>query len=120
MRRFIDLADFPRDEIIALLALARRPSSDPVPHALPGKILGLPFFNPSLRTLASFQAEKARLRGSSFVITAGEGSWRLETRSGVVMDGAAAEHVREGIPVLAAYCDVLGIRAFAAGNNLAD
>ena len=47
----------------------------------------------------------ARLGGSSFVITAGEGSWRLETRLGAVMDGAAAEHVREGIPVLASYCD---------------
>ena len=30
----------------------------------------------------------ARLGGSSFVITSGEGSWRLETRRGVVMDGA--------------------------------
>jgi N-acetylornithine carbamoyltransferase len=120
MRRFIDLADFPRDEIIALLALARRLQSYPEPQALAGKILGLLFFNPSLRTLASFQAAMARLGGSSFVITAGEGSWRLETRSAVVMDGAAAEHIREGIPVLASYCDVLGIRAFAAGNNLAD
>lgn len=34
------------------------------------------------------------------------------------MDGAAAEHVREGIPVLASYCDALGIRAFADGKNL--
>src|SRR2546430_10519701 len=35
------------------------------------------------------------------------------------MDGAAAEHVREGIPALGAYCDALGIRAFAAGRDLA-
>src|SRR5207302_855128 len=35
-----------------------------------------------------------------------------------VMDGAAAEHVREGIPVLASYCDALGIRAFAEGKDL--
>ena len=34
------------------------------------------------------------------------------------MNGAAAEHVREGLPVLASYCDVLGIRAFADGKNL--
>jgi N-acetylornithine carbamoyltransferase len=54
------------------------------------------------------------------VITPGEGSWRLETRLGAVMDADAAEHVREGIPVLASYCDALGIRAFAAGKDLND
>jgi N-acetylornithine carbamoyltransferase len=43
----------------------------------------------------------------------------LETRDGVVMDGAAAEHVREAIPVLATYADALGIRAFASGEDLA-
>ena len=33
---------------------------------------------------------------------------------------SAAEHVREAIPVLASYCDALGIRAFALGRNLAE
>jgi N-acetylornithine carbamoyltransferase len=61
----------------------------------------------------------ARLGGSSFVINPGQGTWQLETRPGVVMNGAAAEHVREGIPVLASYCDALGIRAFAEGRDLA-
>jgi N-acetylornithine carbamoyltransferase len=36
-----------------------------------------------------------------------------------IMNGAAAEHIREGIPVLASYCDALGVRAFAEGKNLA-
>jgi len=120
MKRFVDLADFRRDEVLALLDLARSLQAHPQPQALAGKILGLLFFNPSLRTLASFQAAMARLGGSSLVITPGEGSWRLETRVGAVMDGAAAEHVREGIPVLASYCDALGIRAFAAGKDLND
>src|SRR5262245_65439027 len=61
----------------------------------------------------------ARLGGSSFVISPGEGTWILETRDGVVMDGAAAEHVREAIPVLASYADALGIRSFAGGVDLA-
>jgi N-acetylornithine carbamoyltransferase len=76
------------------------------------------FMNPSLRTLASFQAGMARLGGSSFVITPGQGTWALETRAGVAMDGTAAEHIREGLPVLASYCDALGIRAFADGRDL--
>ena len=119
MRRFIDLADFSRDELLSLLELARRLETRPEPHALAGKVLGLLFMNPSLRTLASFQSGMARLGGSSFVITPGSGTWQMESRDGVVMDGAAAEHLREGLPVLASYCDALGIRAFADGKDLA-
>jgi hypothetical protein len=47
------------------------------------------------------QAAMARLGGTSFVISAGAGSWKLETRDGVAMDGEASEHVREAVPVLA-------------------
>ena len=119
MKRLLDLADLEREEVLALLALAARLQHKGEPQALAGKILGLLFMNPSLRTLASFQAGMARLGGSSFVITPGQGTWQLETRTGAVMDGAAAEHAREGIPVLASYCDALGIRAFASGQDLA-
>jgi N-acetylornithine carbamoyltransferase len=119
MRRFLDLADFSREQIEELLVIARRLERVPEPDALRGKVLGLLFMNPSLRTLSSFQAGMARLGGSSFVITPGNGTWQLETRLGAVMDGSAAEHIREGLPVLASYCDVLGIRAFADGKDLA-
>ncbi len=117
--RFLDLADFTADEVRDLLALAVRLQQHPEPRALAGRILGLLFLNPSLRTLASFQAGMARLGGTSFVITPGQGTWALETRLGVRMDGGAAEHIREGLPVLASYCDALGIRAFAEGRDLA-
>jgi len=119
LARFMDLADFSGEEVRDLLALAERLQCHPEPQALAGKILGLVFMNPSLRTLASFQAGMARLGGSSFVITPGQGTWGLETRLGVRMDGSAAEHVREGLPVLASFCDALGIRAFADGKDLA-
>jgi N-acetylornithine carbamoyltransferase len=118
MNRFLDLADFDRGEILDLLELAQRLQDEPEPQALAGKILGLVFFNPSLRTLASFQAGMARLGGSSFVITPGQGSWQLETLPHAIMKGAAAEHIREAIPVLASYCDALGVRSFADGRNL--
>ena len=119
MKRFVDLAEVGREQVLELLTLALRLERHPEPRALAGKVLGLLFMNPSLRTLASFQAGMARLGGASFVITPGVGTWQLETRDGVVMNGAAAEHIREGLPTLASYCDVMGIRAFAEGKDLA-
>ncbi|HVT58806.1 MAG TPA: N-acetylornithine carbamoyltransferase [Thermoanaerobaculia bacterium] len=119
MKRFLSLAELTRAEVGDLLALASRLERAPEPEALRGKILALLFLNPSLRTLASFQAGMSRLGGTSIVISPGQGSWGLETRRGVVMDGAAAEHVREAVPVLAGYADALGIRSFAGGADLA-
>ena len=119
MKRFIDLAELSREQVQDLVTLATRLERTPEPLALAGKVLGLLFMNPSLRTLASFQSGMARLGGSSFVITPGQSTWQLETRDGAVMNGAAAEHIREGLPTLASYCDVLGIRAFADGKDLA-
>ena len=120
MKRFTDLAELSREHVRDLVALARRLETQPEPHALAGKVLGLLFMNPSLRTLASFQAGMARLGGNSLVITPGQSTWQFETRDGAIMTGAAAEHIREGLPVLSSYCDALGIRAFAAGEDLAD
>jgi N-acetylornithine carbamoyltransferase len=119
MHRFLDLADFTREQVVDLLELAERLQRHPEPQALAGKILGLLFLNPSLRTLSSFQAGMMRLGGSAFVVTPGQGTWQVETRLGAVMNAGAAEHVREAIPVLASYCDALGIRSFAEGKDLA-
>jgi N-acetylornithine carbamoyltransferase len=119
MNRFLDLADFERAQIKDLLGLAARLQQTPQPHALTGKVLGLLFLNPSLRTLASFQSAIMRLGGTAVVITPGQGTWQMETRIGAIMNGNAAEHVREAVPVLASYCDAIGIRMFAEHHNLA-
>ncbi|MBQ9877598.1 MAG: acetylornithine carbamoyltransferase, partial [Bacteroidales bacterium] len=34
-------------------------------------------------------------------------------RMGVVMDGDKSEHLREAIPVIGSYCDLIGVRSFA-------
>lgn len=118
MKRLVDLAELQREEVTSLLSLAQRLQERPEPQALAGKILGLVLFNPSLRTLASFQAGMARLGGSSFVISPGQGTWQLEMRDAAVMNGTAAEHVKEAMPVLASYCDALGVRLFAQWRDL--
>jgi N-acetylornithine carbamoyltransferase len=118
MKFFNDLADFSCDEVAALLALASRLDSNPEPHALSGKVLALLFLSPSLRTLASFQAAMTRLGGGAFVISPDMSIHGLETRPGIVMDGEAAEHIREAVPVIASYGDAIGIRAFAERKSL--
>ncbi len=120
MKFFNDLADFSDEEIQSLLKLANRLDETPEPEALRGKVLSLLFLSPSLRTLASFQAAMTRLGGGSFVISPEMSIHGIETRPGIVMDGAAAEHIREAVPVIASYGDAIGIRAFAQRKNIED
>lgn len=118
MKAFNDLADFRDDEIAAMLALAARLDRHPEPEALSGRVLALLFLSPSLRTLASFQAAMTRLGGGTFVISPDMSIHGLETRPGIVMDGTAAEHINEAVPVIASYADAIGIRAFAERRSL--
>ena len=120
MKEFHDLADLSAGEIQDLLTLAGRLQTNPEPRALAGKVLALLFMSPSLRTLASFQAAMVRLGGGSFVISPNMSIHGLETRPGIVMDGMAAEHIREAVPVIASYADAIGIRAFAERRKLED
>ncbi|MFN7973177.1 MAG: acetylornithine carbamoyltransferase [Acidobacteriota bacterium] len=113
MKKILDLADLSDEAIASILAGVPR-GAEP----LRGKVLGLLFLDPSLRTLASMQAAMAQLGGSSFVVTPGQGTWKLEMKDGAVMDGDAAEHVREAIAVLSQYADVLGVRCFARAESL--
>ncbi|RLA28826.1 MAG: N-acetylornithine carbamoyltransferase [Gammaproteobacteria bacterium] len=118
MKAFNDIADFSQEQISALLELANRLNENPEPQALSGKVLALLFLSPSLRTLASFQAAMTRLGGGAFVISPDMSIHGLETRPGIVMDGVAAEHIREAVPVIASYGDAIGIRAFAERKDL--
>jgi len=120
MKEFNDLAAFKPTQIVELLRLAKQLEESPEPRALEGKVLALLFLSPSLRTLASFQAAMTRLGGGSFVISPNMSIHGLETRPGIVMDGVAAEHIREAVPVIASYGDAIGIRAFAERRNLED
>jgi len=118
MDRFCDLADFSIDELRALLRLAGKLEREPEPGALQGKVLALLFLSPSLRTLTSFQAAMVRLGGSSFVVSPEMSIHGLEYRNGIVMDGVAAEHIREAVPVIASYGHAMGIRVFAERHSL--
>lgn len=73
----------------------------------------LVFFNSSLRTRLSSQKAALNLGMNPIVLNIGQDSWKLETEMGVVMDSDRSEHIREAIPVIASYCDIIGVRSFA-------
>jgi N-acetylornithine carbamoyltransferase len=120
MRHATGIHDFGVEGLEEILARALAWKQGPHPRHLVDKILGMVFFNPSLRTRASFEAVMARGGGSSIVLEVGNGVWKLEDRQGAVMDGDRAEHIREAAPVLSRYVDVLAVRTFAAGASDAE
>jgi N-acetylornithine carbamoyltransferase len=115
MRQATCIQDFGSNGVEEILARAKAWKLGPHPKHLIDKILGMVFFNPSLRTRASFEAVMARGGGSSIVLEVGNGVWKLEDREGAVMDGDRAEHIKEAAPVLSRYVDMLAVRTFASG-----
>lgn len=82
-------------------------------HLGENKTIMLVFFNSSLRTRLSSQKAALNLGMNPIVLNIGQDSWKLETELGVVMDGDKSEHLREAIPVMGSYCDLIGVRSFA-------
>ncbi len=105
LRHFRDLFDITADEAEDLLALADRlKREDREGHreaALQGRILGLIFEKPSLRTRVSFEAAMARLGGNSIFLKATD----------VGLGGR--ETIEDFARVISQYVDAVAIRTFA-------
>lgn len=122
MRNFTHLKDFSIEELDALVTEARRLKAGGAPAlSLTGKSLAFCFMNPSLRTQVSFSAATAAFGGNPIVLNLGSGgTWGMEALEGVVMDGTAAEHLKEAVPVLGRMCAAVGLRSFPAGKSWAE
>ena len=120
MRHFLTTQGLTRERFEALLARAEEFRNGASSHALSGRQVGLVFFNPSLRTRVSMEVAVSKLGGTPVTLSVGGDAWAMEYQDGAVMDGAAAEHVREGAGVLGRYCDLLGVRAFPIGKDYAE
>ncbi|MBW7905697.1 MAG: N-acetylornithine carbamoyltransferase [Phycisphaerae bacterium] len=117
MRHWLSMLDYTPETLAGLVGLARRIKAGEARDrtaAIREKILVQVFFNPSLRTRTSFEAAMLRFGGHAICLNVGGDTWKLEHRDGVRMDGDAAEHVKEAVPVLARYGDALAVRTFAA------
>ncbi|MDE2491578.1 MAG: N-acetylornithine carbamoyltransferase [Elusimicrobia bacterium] len=124
IRHFTHLSDLSPGELLALadagLALKAAP---PRSAPLAGKSVAFCFMNPSLRTQVSSAVAAASLGAHPLTLTLGGGAggtWGMETVEGVVMDGAAAEHLKEAVPVLGRYCAALGLRSFPSAESWAE
>jgi ornithine carbamoyltransferase len=105
MRHFLDLVDLSSDEITHLLRETARlktasAGGDRTP-VLQGRVLGLVFEKPSLRTRASFQSAMAQLGGSSVFMTG--------TEAGL----GSRESVPDFARVMSQYVDAVVLRTFS-------
>ena len=89
-------------------------------HLGKNKTALLIFFNNSLRTRLSTQKAAMNLGMNVIVLDVNAGAWKLETERGVIMDGDKSEHLLEAIPVMASYCDIIGVRSFARFESRED
>jgi N-acetylornithine carbamoyltransferase len=120
-RGFISTADYSGEELTALLDLAAKFKAGQVKERpLAGRSIALVFFNPSLRTRASMEIAVYELGGNAVTLDVGKGTWSLEYREEIVMDGDKTEHVKEAARVLSRYVAGIGVRAFPEMQNFKD
>ncbi len=120
MKKFTSVKDIPSIAEAVKTALEVKQNKFGFQHLGKNKTMVLVFFNSSLRTRLSTQKAAMNLGMNTMVMNVNEDSWQLESEMGVIMDGTNAEHLREAIPVIGKYCDVIGVRAFAKFENRDD
>ena len=93
-RDVVTLDTFSPEEIRYVVGRARAMKADGFGMPLQGRSLAMVFFNPSLRTRASFAIAFSTLGGTVIDLTAERDIWNLELREGAVMAGAAEARPR--------------------------
>lgn len=120
MRRFLTPSDL--GDLNQALKEAREAKQNPFADQVLGKnkTILIIFFNSSLRTRLSTQKAALNLGMNVIVLDINNDGWKLETEFGVVMDGDKPEHIREAVPVMGQYCDIIGVRSFAKFESKED
>ena len=105
MRHFLHIIDFTSSELKGILKLATKLKADLAkglrPPLLAGKVLGLIFEKPSLRTRVSFEAAMAQLGGASIFLDS------TENHIG------ARETIPDQARTLSQFVDALVLRTYA-------
>ena len=117
MKRFTSVNDVENIDQLVLEALMEKRFPFANKELGKNKTLGLIFLNPSLRTRLSTQRAAQNLGMDVIVMNLDKEGWSIETKDGVVMDGSAAEHIKEAAAVIGQYCDIVGVRSFPKLQN---
>ncbi len=104
-----DLTDADRSIVLARAGALKRADPDPRPNRLR---VGALYFNPSLRTRASFEQAVRIIGGSCQTMNATSDTWALELDPDAVMDGDKVENIAEAARVLGQFFHLLGVRSF--------
>ncbi len=120
MKHFTSVKDIPNLKKAVEIAFDVKKNKFAYQHLGKNKTMVLIFFNSSLRTRLSTQKAAMNLGMNTMVMNVSEDGWQLESELGVVMDGDKPEHLKEAIPVIGKYCEVIGVRAFAKFQNKED
>lgn len=117
MRHFTSVKDIPdlRQALGTAFDIKQNPFG--YQHLGRNKTMVLIFFNSSLRTRLSTQKAAMNLGMNTMVMNVNDDGWKLESELGVIMDGDKPEHLKEAIPVIGSYCDIIGVRSFAKFQN---
>ena len=114
MKHFLSVSDVEdlQDLIREAMIVKKRPIA--FKNLGEDRTLGCLFFNSSLRTRMSTQKAAMNMGMNVIMMNINEDGWKIETEYGVIMDGDKAEHIKEAAGVIGQYCDIIGIRSFAA------
>lgn len=114
MQHYLSLKDI--DSLPQWVEEARSLKAKPLQYKALGqaKTVCLLFFNNSLRTRLSTQKAAMNLGMEVIVMNFGSEGWALEYGDGTIMDQGTSEHIKEAAQVVAQYCDIVAIRAFAS------
>lgn len=120
MQQFLSINDVANPAKLVREALTIKSSPLAYSRLGKGKVLGLLFFNASLRTRLSTQRAAQNLGLEVMVMNLANEGWQLEFADGTVMDGTGQEHIKEAAAVVSQYCDIIGIRTFPGLQNRQD
>jgi N-acetylornithine carbamoyltransferase len=113
----ISPSDLPDEDRAIVLRRARElKATDPNPVANRLRV-GALYFNPSLRTRASFEQAVRVVGGSCQTMNVNNDTWSLEFDPNAVMDGDKVENIAEAARVLGRFYHILGVRSFRGAST---